>query len=755
MKNNNTFALCWQRRLATRWWGLPLILPFVFLPLSAYLSTQLMLPDGYVYLIYLPLAMMIALLMVFSWAALPGIILALLVRYVPLYGGLYAAFIVGGFLCALILCWWGYRTHAGKRWGVSFGELRLAPVRLFWLVLVLPGVLIVLMQLMVILHLVPAYMLVFGHEPLTLRNLINYQAVLISSIALTQINYCLIRMIKSPRFALLLWQRLKRQIAPEVTGRELVIWTLLLLGLILFLTHRNLKVENLLLADYTLTMLLPSMLWSAMRFGYLFTTLSWAFILQVLYQFHERFLTSPASPQSMAVVSSNMLVFTVTLFLVAAVCMHQRRLHIFVRRAALSDPIIGLPNLRALIRDLSLYPVSLLCFLRIPELDLLGRTYGLQLRIKYKRELSEWLQPDLLTGEGMYQLPGLDLVLRLNHDALQSRLEMLEIQLRNYRLTWNGLPLHPRIGISFCTVRHPIVNLYGLLGELSEVAEMSLQSGRAENLMRRNALSAVRNLEDKVRLLHEVQTALTHDHFLLFAQKVEGVRGDYYHEILLRLRNQQGEDIKPARFLPIIYEFGLTWEMDNWVLNHTLTFIDKHRLSLTGSRFSVNIFACSLCRPRFAHELAEKLIHWQVEPWQIIIQVNESQILSDFSWGNRTLAQLREMGCLVALDDYGAVYSSYTRLNDIYVDMLKIEGRFVKRMLTSSLDYQIIKSICTLAKIKKTQVIACNVETNEEIAELKRMGIDYIQGNIIGTPHLLYDCIHCPPGGYILPTHVS
>lgn len=119
------------KRFINRWWGLPLILALLLMPLSSSLSVRLWIPGGYVYLIYLPLAMMIAMLMVFDWAALPGIFIALCFHYFFRYTHLQAVLIISIFLVTLTFCWWGYRNQEKVRWGVSFGELHLATVRLF------------------------------------------------------------------------------------------------------------------------------------------------------------------------------------------------------------------------------------------------------------------------------------------------------------------------------------------------------------------------------------------------------------------------------------------------------------------------------------------------------------------------------------------------------------------------------------------------------------------------------------------------
>ncbi len=732
------------RYFSTHWWGLPLLLPLILMPLSSHFSARLQLAEGDVYLIYLPLAMMVAMLMVFDWAALPGICIALLFRYamiIPPGQALIASVL---FLAGICISWAGYRMHARNRWGVGFGALGMAPVRLFWLAFFLPTLMLILLQMVVTLGVLPEASAIFSRDPFTIRTLINFQALLLSCASVLQVYYWLIRVIKHPRFALILWRRLKQQIAEEATLRELICWAVLMTLVLAVLTHFRVDRANLLTSDYTLTLLLPLMLWAAMRFGYLMTSLSWSLILLALYQFREQFLDMQTQLQHLAIISSNLLVFTVTIFMMAALGTHQRRIIIKAKRAALTDPVIGLPNLRALSADLSARVHSTLCFLRIPELDLLSRTYGLQLRIQYKRCLAGHLRPFMRAGEEVYQLPGFDLALRLESDAPLVRVEEIAARLKNYRLTWDGLPLQPSVGLSFCSVRPPVSHLHELLGELSAMAEVSLNSGLPENLQQ-GGIPVQRKVKDKLAMLHEVQFALDNDRFVLLAQRIQGLRGDDYHEILLRMVDTQGEQLKPEIFLPVVHEFGMSWEIDRWVLEQTLSFIDEHRQSLPGARFAVNLFASTMCRPHLAKEIAMMLRHYHIEPWQLIVEVEESHMLSDLTWGNRSINQLRELGCQVAIDDFGTGYASYTRLREIQADILKINGSFVRNILISSLDYHIIESICCVARLRRMKVVAEFVESDDIATALRKMGVDYLQGYAISLPQRLETL--APAGG--------
>lgn len=288
--------------------------------------------------------------------------------------------------------------------------------------------------------------------------------------------------------------------------------------------------------------------------------------------------------------------------------------------------------------------------------------------------------------------------------------------------------------MSYCNVRSPVKHLYLLLGELNTIADMSLASGHPENLQRRGAGHVQQDLKDKVVMMNCILKALEQDHFVLMAQPIQGIRGDNYHEVLLRMKGESGELTGPNEFLPVAHEFGLSTRVDQWVIDHTLAFMDANRRALPGLRLAINLSPVSLSRSQFPEEVENLLQAYNIEPWQIIFELTENYALSNPELVCQTLERLRALGCRVAIDDFGTGYASYARLKTMNVDILKIDGSFIRNLLASSLDYQVVDSICRLARMKNMQVVAEYVESPEIRQAVIALGIDYMQGYDIGVP---------------------
>ncbi|EMX8896575.1 sensor domain-containing phosphodiesterase [Enterobacter bugandensis] len=718
-----------------RWWVLPLILPVVLLPVLSVANTFTHLGDGIAALYYLPLSFLLSLMMFFGLEALPGIVLSLFIRYYPSVGMFETVAGVLHFIVPIVLSWGGYRVFAPRRNMTAYGDVRLMAQRIFWQAFCPATLFLLLFQFAVYLGVYESRQSLAGLNPLNIRTLINYQALLVSGLTGVPLSYLLIRLIRHPRYLKSLISQIRNQIDKKVTRAEFLIWAIALAGLLSLLLLPMNENSSIFTTNYTLSLLMPVMLWGAMRFGYKLISLIWIPILLVSIHYFYRYIpVNQGYDIQLAITSSSYLVFSFVVIYMSMLATRQRAVNKRSRRLALLDPVLHMPNLRALSRDLAKNPWSALCLLRVPELEILGRNYGVLLRIQYKQQLAQWINGTLQPNEQVYHLTGCDMAVRLNAESHQQRIETLDEHIKQFRFVWDGMPLQPQVGVSYCYVRSPVNHLYLVLGELGVVADLSLSSNHPENLQQRGAVHLQRSLKDKVAVMSRLQRALDNNAFTLLVQPVRGLRGDSYHEVLLRMTDANGLLISPEQFLPIAQEFGLSSRVDLWVLEHTLRFLAAHRERLPGQRFAINLAPSTVCRVQFPLEVSRLLAKYAIEPWQLIFEVTECSTFCNAEQGLHILRQLQKMGVRIAIDDFGTGYASYARLKSVDADILKIDGDFIRNIVNNSLDYQIVASICHLARMKKMLVVAEYVETEEIRSAVHALGIDYVQGYLIGRP---------------------
>lgn len=720
--------------LKDKWWALPLLLPCILLPLVSMANVFATVGGQNIILFYLPLALLTCLLMFFGIATLPGVIIALIWQnaHLTLAEQLMQSLQL---LIPALASWCGYRIFVTRRHRVAYGTASLVINRLFWQVLSPATLWIIIGEVGVWLNIYSRPIREADVLTLNVPMLVTWQALLVGSLTGIPFCYLLIRVIRHPHYALSWFSQLRREFEPKVTGKELMMWVCIVACIIAILLMPQIKSRSLFNTNYMLSLLLPVMLWGSLRYGFRFMSLILApLLIFSLRYFYDYLPGLPTNGVHLAVVSSSYLVFSFIILSMALIATRQRLVHDRARRLAFIDPVTHMPNLRALSRALAQKPWSVLCFLRVPELELLGRNYGVLLRIEYKQRIADWLHPLLAPEECVYQLSGHDLVIRLNTHMHQTRIEELDAHIKQFRFIWDEMPLQPQVGLSYCYVRSPVKHLYLLLGEMSTIADLSLATNHPENLLNRGAENLQRNLKSKVEMMNRLQLALEQDHFVLSAQPISGVRGDSYHEILLRMRDENGEEISPDKFLPVAYEFGLSARIDLWVVENVLSFMALHRQQIPAQRFAINLSPASLCRTHFSQDVWHLLKKYCIEAWQLIFEITENHSLTNVQQAHQTLESLQQMGCRVAIDDFGTGYASYARLKTVNADMLKIDGSFIRNIVSNSLDYQIVASICHLAKMKKMQVVAGYIESEEILSAATALGIDYFQGYLIGKP---------------------
>ncbi len=169
-------------------------------------------------------------------------------------------------------------------------------------------------------------------------------------------------------------------------------------------------------------------------------------------------------------------------------------------------------------------------------------------------------------------------------------------------------------------------------------------------------------LKDKVAMMNRLQIGAGTQPFFLMAQPITGMRGDVYHEILLRMKGENDELISPDSLTPVAHEFGLSSVSTCGSLSIRCNLWLKTERRRCAHRFAINLSPTSVCQARFPVEVSQLLAKYQIEAWQLIFEVTESNALTNVKQAQITLQHLQELGCQIAIDDFGTGYASYARL---------------------------------------------------------------------------------------------
>jgi diguanylate cyclase (GGDEF)-like protein len=246
--------------------------------------------------------------------------------------------------------------------------------------------------------------------------------------------------------------------------------------------------------------------------------------------------------------------------------------------------------------------------------------------------------------------------------------------------------------------------------------------------------------ENEMHWVSRINLALEQERFLLYKQKILPLQGnpdsEEHYEILLRLKDENGNLIPPFNFIPSAERYNLMSKLDRWVVKTTLEKIADVIQKNPESKLScsINLSGQSFCEPRFAEFIIDQINETKVPTNRICLEITETAAVSNLSQTVKFIESLKIIGCSFSLDDFGSGMSSFTYLKTLPVDYLKIDVYFVKTMTTNAIDYAMVKSIHEIGHVMGLKTVAEFVENDDILQELVRLGVDYGQGYGIAKP---------------------
>jgi diguanylate cyclase (GGDEF)-like protein/PAS domain S-box-containing protein len=233
-----------------------------------------------------------------------------------------------------------------------------------------------------------------------------------------------------------------------------------------------------------------------------------------------------------------------------------------------------------------------------------------------------------------------------------------------------------------------------------------------------------------------IRAAIEHNRFALACQPIVSTRTREVHtyEVLIRMQDDDGEYIMPGGFLPTAERFGLSFDIDRWVVENAIESLAAQRRAAPDLSYTINLSAQTLNSPAICDLIQERLAATGLDPAALIFEITETAAIADLAAAAALLAHLRALGCRTALDDFGSGMSSFAYLKELPVDIVKIDGRFVRHIASNAVDQAMVRAMNDIAHALGKETIAEFVENEETFEKLVELGVDYGQGYHLGRP---------------------
>jgi len=205
-------------------------------------------------------------------------------------------------------------------------------------------------------------------------------------------------------------------------------------------------------------------------------------------------------------------------------------------------------------------------------------------------------------------------------------------------------------------------------------------------------------------------------------------------EVLIRLADNESGIIVPNAFLPTAERFGLMPHIDLWVVQHAILHLAALQKVGQHACLAVNLSGHTLDDARLVPEVKRLLAEHEVDPLSLTFEITETNAIANIEAAQRVIGELREHGCRFALDDFGSGFSSFHHLKNLPVDLVKIDGQFVRGMVHDEADRAIVVSINDIAHSFGKRTVAEFVENQETLDLIQKIGVDYAQGYYLSPP---------------------
>ena len=317
--------------------------------------------------------------------------------------------------------------------------------------------------------------------------------------------------------------------------------------------------------------------------------------------------------------------------------------------------------------------------------------------------------------------------------------EKIRSEIEHFKFPWKERLF--RIGISI-----GVVEITDSTTEIAEVlSNADAACYAAKNLGRNRVYVHTKNDADLERQREErnwvtrIHESIENDHLTLHIQKIVPLsrQNDVHWEVLLRMYGKKGDLIFPGSFLPAAERFGLVKKLDFWVINHLFSWLKKNYGEtdfIDMPRININLSGASFNDSEIVNHI-QRLFEQQVAlPEKLVFEITESSAILNFASMIEFIDVVKKLGCKVALDDFGTGMSSFSYLQKLKVDFLKIDGSFIRDIDKNDVSRMIVKSIVEICRSLDIETVAEYAESPEIVEKLKSLNVDWVQGYEVGRP---------------------
>ncbi|MGI9221054.1 MAG: putative bifunctional diguanylate cyclase/phosphodiesterase [Woeseiaceae bacterium] len=390
-----------------------------------------------------------------------------------------------------------------------------------------------------------------------------------------------------------------------------------------------------------------------------------------------------------------------------------------------------------------------LIYFDLDNLQLVNDTFGREAGDAVIARFARMLEEDLSRNAVVSRLTGDDFCILLTHSTSEQALELatdIRERGRTLRYLEGDKSLQVTMSIGVASYDEDTEDE----GQALTIARMACEGAKEHGRDRIEVydddnVSMIRRHDD-MQLVTQIQQAIDSDGFELMAQPITRLKkgkGTPRFEVLLRMKDRHGEYVPTNALFSAAERYFLMPQIDRWVISETIATLSEHADAVTkaNANFSINLSGQSLSDDDILEFIDEELQASEISADNICFEVTESAAVSNLNKAQIFIDELRERGCRISLDDFGAGLSSFAYLKNFNVDTLKIDGSFIRDITDNRISESMVAAITQVAKVMELETVAEYVESKETRKLIAELGVDYAQGHEVGKPLLVEEVL--------------
>lgn len=382
-----------------------------------------------------------------------------------------------------------------------------------------------------------------------------------------------------------------------------------------------------------------------------------------------------------------------------------------------------------------------LCYISLSQFDIVAESYGHKIGDQLLRQVATILQKKVRApSDVIARIEGYEFGILLRHCTVEAAERICGLITTNFtsaEFRYDDKSFEISAGVGIVAVNGEIIEISSLLSAAIAACNTAKERGKNKTAIFSGDDTEIVEKHSAILYANQLMDAIESDRIMLYQQKIASGNSDQSdsYEILSRIKKDDGDIALPTLYLNAAERYALTPRLDKWIIKKTLSWLEENPASMEKIEYmSINLSGLSICDDTFTDFIEQSFQSSDIPPNKICFEITETAAVSNFLRASDFITAIRDLGCRFALDDFGAGMSSFAYLKKLPIDILKIDGLFIRDILSDPIDFEMVKSINDIGHAMGLKTVAEYVENEEILAALKSLGVDAFQGYGVARP---------------------